>query len=83
MVTDQHRQEIAEAIASIDQEMIRYLKTLTVAERVQIGFAMTEVATQDAVAALRRNHPWLSERDAYRMFRNSGRASFLWERHQP
>ena len=82
MLTDQHRKEIAEAIASIDKEMLRYQKTLTVAERVQIGFAMVEVAEQNAIANLCQADPELSASEALRIAR-SGRTHYLWQRRKP
>ena len=81
---DQMREDIASALADFaarDKQLVGFYKTLTSAERVQIGFTMTEVDHQNAVANLRRRHPWLSEQEALRMV-HSGHKHFLWERHE-
>jgi hypothetical protein len=79
VLTDEDREVIAEAFASIDKERIRYLKTLTLPERVQLALVMTAVAEQNAARRLRENDPFLGEFEALRRVRSEP-DHYLWQR---
>jgi hypothetical protein len=69
VLTDEVRKAIAGAIAEVDREQIRLLRTKTIAERVQMAASMIEATEQVGVYRLRQREPELSEEEALRIVR--------------
>jgi hypothetical protein len=82
VLTDEVRKDIATALADINWEDIRFQKSLTLGERVQIAATMIEVTEQNAVYRLRKSEPDISEIQALRIVRG-GRMNYLWQRRKP
>ena len=68
-LTDKVRKAIAGAIAEIDIEQMKILRTLTPAQRVQQALSMIEATEQVSAYRLRQREPELSEIDALRIVR--------------
>lgn len=68
-LTDEVRKAIAGAIAEIDREQIRVLRTLTLPERVQQAASMIDGAERVSAYRLRLREPELSEEEALRIVR--------------
>lgn len=65
-VTDEMRSEIRGALAEIDPAQMAIIASLTPAERMQQGFAMSNTVRRIAVGRLRQLHPELDEAEANR-----------------
>jgi hypothetical protein len=69
VLTDEVRRAIAGAIAEIDLEQMRILRTLTPAQRVRQAISMMEAAEQVAAYRLRVREPELSAHEALQIVR--------------
>jgi hypothetical protein len=66
-VTDEMHAEIHGALAEIDLAQMAVISRMTPAQRMEIGFRMSNIARRVAVDRLRQIHPELGEADANRM----------------
>lgn len=69
VLTDKDRRAIAGAIAEIDMEQMRILRTMTPAQRVKQAASLIEAAEQVGAYRLRQREPHLSEEEALRIVR--------------
>jgi hypothetical protein len=69
VLTDKDRRAIAGAIAEIDMEQMRILRTMTPAQRVRQAASLIEAAEQVGAYRLRQREPHLSEEEALRIVR--------------
>ena len=69
VLTDKDRRAIAGAIAEIDMEQMRILRTMTPAQRVRQAASMIEAAERVTAFRLRQREPELSEKEALRIVR--------------
>jgi hypothetical protein len=82
VLTDEVRKAIAGAIAEIDLEQIRILRTKTIAERVQMAASMIDATEQVGAYRLRLREPELSEEEALRIVRG-GLMNYLRQKRKP
>jgi hypothetical protein len=81
-LTDKVRKAIAGAIAEIDREQIRVLRTLTLPQRVQQAASMIDAAEKVSAYRLRQREPELSEEEALRIVRG-GLINYLRQKRKP
>jgi hypothetical protein len=82
VLTDEVRRAIAGAIAEIDREQIRILRTKTLAQRVQQAASLIEAAEQVSAYRLRQREPELSEEEALRIVRG-GLLNYMRRKRRP
>src|SRR4051794_37686643 len=69
VITDKVRREIKGAVAEIDMEQVRIMRTKTPAEKFQMAVSMIHAAEQAGAYQLQLREPELSEEEALRIVR--------------
>ena len=83
VLTDQDHKAIAWAVAEIDREQIRILRTKTLPERIRMAASMIDAVEGVGVFRLRAREPELSEEEALRIVRGGLMNYARQKRKQP